>query len=140
MIAQEFVEESVFDRRADAELYCGVELHHGGGEKVRGGMAEDIEGVRIFLGEDLEFNVLVDRAPKVEEEAAVFGRVDGIREDSGFFLDAVGVRGENFCDQRSVTEARGDRLGNVEWRGAFWHVFYAPIGECYVNLIHAMLS
>ena len=53
LVAEEFVEEAGVDGRADAELDVGIELHHRGGEKMSGGMAEDEESVGVFFGEDL---------------------------------------------------------------------------------------
>ena len=41
LVAKKFVEKAGVDGRADAELNVGIKLHHGGGEQMRGGMAED---------------------------------------------------------------------------------------------------
>ena len=44
--AVEIVIEAVLDRRADAELGLGIQLEHGGGQQVRGGVAVDLERLR----------------------------------------------------------------------------------------------
>ena len=136
LVAQEFVEEAIFDRRADAELHVGIEFHHRGGQQMRGGMAEDVERVGIFFGEDLEFDVLLDRTAKVVEQAAIFGGIHGVRKNAGFRLGAVAIGGEDLGDQRSIGQSRRDGLGDLEGRGALGKVFYAAVGESYVNLIH----
>ena len=69
LVAQEFVEEASFDRRADAELYVGIELEHGCGQKMRGGMAQHLDRVRILRGEDREFYIAVERARKIDQLA-----------------------------------------------------------------------
>ncbi len=40
LIAQEFVEKAGVDRRTDAELHTRIQLHHRGGEQMRGRMPE----------------------------------------------------------------------------------------------------
>src|SRR5450631_4279582 len=62
LFAKKFVEETCVDRGTDAQLHVGEKLHDGGGEQVRGGMAEDVEGVGVFVGEDLKLNVVLERA------------------------------------------------------------------------------
>ena len=52
--AVEVVIEAVLDGRADAELGFGIELEHGGGEQVGGGVAVDFERLGVLGGEDLE--------------------------------------------------------------------------------------
>ena len=114
LLAQKFVEKSVFDRRADAELHVGIEFHDRGGQKMRRGMAEDVESVRIFFGEDLKLDVLFQRTAKIEQQAAIFRRIDGIGENSGLFLRAVFTGGVDLGDQSSVRKPRRNRLGDVE--------------------------
>ena len=43
LIPQEFVEETVFDRWADAELHIRVKFHDRSGQKMRGRVPKDIE-------------------------------------------------------------------------------------------------
>src|SRR5258705_786953 len=64
--AQEFVEEAGVDGRADAQLDVRIQLHDRGGEKMRGGMAEDEKRVGIFFGEDLQLYVAVERATQID--------------------------------------------------------------------------
>jgi hypothetical protein len=52
LFAQKFVEEAVFHGRPDAEFDVGIQLHHGGGKQVRGGVAEYEQRVGVFVGED----------------------------------------------------------------------------------------
>ena len=71
LLAEKFVEKAGVDGRADAELDIGVKLHHRGGEQMRGGMAEDEEGVGIFFGQDLELDVFLQRAAQIDELAEI---------------------------------------------------------------------
>ena len=41
-------------------------------------MAENVEGIGIFFSQKLQLDVLFERTPKVEQQAAIFRRVDGI--------------------------------------------------------------
>ena len=68
-VAHEFVEKAGFDRRADAEFHVGIKLEHGGGEQMRGGMAQHLDGVGILRGEDRELYVVVERARKIDQLA-----------------------------------------------------------------------
>src|SRR5579863_3328133 len=67
--AHELVEESVVDRRADAELHAGVKLHYGRGQQVRGRMPEYLHSVRVLRGQDGERGVVVERAAEVNQVA-----------------------------------------------------------------------
>ena len=136
LLAQEFVEKAVVDRRADAQLHVGIEFHHRGGQQVRRGMAEDEERVGIFFSEDLQLDVLFERTAKIEEQAAIFGGIDGIGKNAGLVLRAIAVRGGHFGHQRGVRQARRNGFGDVDGRGALGNVFHAAIGKSYVNLIH----
>src|SRR5580704_14262045 len=69
LIAEKFVEESGGDRRADAEFYVGIKLYHRGGEKMRGGVAEYVERIGIFLGQDLQLDVFIERATQIDQFA-----------------------------------------------------------------------
>ena len=101
-VAQEFVEKAVFDRRPDAQFHVRVKLHDSGGQKMRGGMAKNVEGVWIFFCEDLKGDVLVERAAKIEKQAAIFVGIDGIGKDAGLFLCSVAVTGAYLGDQGGV--------------------------------------
>ena len=75
-IAQEFVEKAGFDRRADAELYVGIEFEDGGGEQMRGGVAQHLHRVGILRGEDRKLYIVVERARKIDQLAV------GARDES----------------------------------------------------------
>src|SRR5213594_562212 len=62
-LAQEFVEKAGVNRRADAQLHVGIQLHDRGREQVCRRMAKNKERVGIFLGENLQLDVTVKRAP-----------------------------------------------------------------------------
>ena len=96
LLAHEFVEESVVDRRADAELHVGIKLEHGGGEQMRRGMAEHLHRVGIFRGQDRKLDAVVERLRKIDELA-------------------IGAR-----DQRVLGEARADLPGDLRGGGAAW--------------------
>ena len=72
-VAEKFVEKAGVDGRTDAELYVGKELHHRGGEQMRCGMAKDVERVGIFFGEDLQLDVVIERAAQIDQ-LAISGR------------------------------------------------------------------
>ncbi len=69
LVAEEFVEKSGFDRRADAEFYVGIELEDGRGEQMRGGVAQHLDGVGILRGEDRKLYIVVERARKIDQLA-----------------------------------------------------------------------
>ena len=78
LLTQEFVEEAVLNRRADAKLHAGIKLRHGRGEQVSGRVTEDVQCVGIFFRQDTELDVLLQRAAKVVEQAAVGIGINGI--------------------------------------------------------------
>ena len=106
LVTDEFVEEAVVDGRADAQLHAGVEFEHGGGEQMRGGMAEYLHRVGIFRGEDGELGVVVERARKIDEFA-------------------VGAR-----YQRFLGEARRDLLRDFGGGGAAGHFASCAVRQC----------
>ena len=64
----EVVVEAVLDRRADRDLDARVEPAHRLGQQVRGGMAQDVERVRVggvAHGEDLDVCALDQRRAQV---------------------------------------------------------------------------
>ena len=139
-VAQEFVEKAIFDRWADAQFHVRVKLHDSGGQKMRSGMAKDVEGVWIFFCEDLQGDILVERAAKIEKQAAIFGGIDGIGKNAGLFLGSVAVAGAYLGDQGGVGQAGRNGLGYLKGSGPLWEVLYAAIGKSYVNLIHGLES
>ena len=44
----------------------GIKFEHGGGEQMRGRVAEHLHGVGILRGEDRELDVVVERARKID--------------------------------------------------------------------------
>jgi hypothetical protein len=99
LVAEKLVEEAGVDWRANAELDVGIKLHNSGGEQMRGGMAEDEERVGIFFGEDLELDVVVERAAQIDQlSSTVIGRGDA-------------------SDQRGIGEAGRNSFGDVCGRG-----------------------
>ena len=47
----------------------GIEFEHGGGEQMRGRVAEHLHRVGILCGEDRELGVVVERARKIDQFA-----------------------------------------------------------------------
>ena len=109
--AVEVVEESVLGGGAVAEFGLGEKFEHGGGQQVRGRMPVDFERLGIFLGEDAQVGVVVERAGEVDQIAVRLG------------------------GQGGVGQARADGLGNVERGGAFREFFAAAVGELDMNAV-----
>ena len=65
----EVVVEAVLDRRPDRDLHAGVELHHRGGEHVRGVVADQPEAVLVAAGHDLDARAVLERRLEVPELA-----------------------------------------------------------------------
>ena len=64
----EVVVEAVLDRRPDRDLHAGVELHHGGGQHVRGVVADEVERVlAAAIGDDLQRLVGLQRQREVAQ-------------------------------------------------------------------------
>jgi hypothetical protein len=81
-------------------------------------MAEHKKGVGIFFGEDLKFDVVLERSAQVNQFAfAVVGRSDAGNEGG-------------------IGQARRDASGNVGGRGPLGDIFNAAIRQCDVNLLH----
>ena len=97
--------ESVFYRRADAELHAGIQLLQGLGQKVGRRVPEGVLALRVVPFEQLDRGVLVDGAGDVP-----FLAVDFSRQDVG-------------C------EARADALGDLEGRHALGKLLYASVRE-----------
>lgn len=89
---------------------------------MRGGMAEDVEGVWIFFGEDLEFYVAVERAAEIDE----------------FAVTIVGL--SDAGDEGGIQQARRNTFGDVGRSCAAGDIFDAAVGQCDLNLIHAVLT
>ena len=118
LIAKKFVEKAGVDGRTYAELDVWIQLHNRSGEKMRGGMAKDEKGVGIFFGEDLELDVVVERAAQVDE-----------------FTGTV-IGGGYTGDERGICQARGNSLGDVRGRGALGHFLDFAVRQCDVNRVH----
>ena len=116
LLAQKFVEKSGVGGRADAELHVRKEFEYGGGKQVRGGMAEDLQRLGVFFGEDFEFSVMVERARQVHE----------------FARRAIA----NARNERGAGEARRNFFGDVGGGRAARHLQYGAILERNVNTIH----
>ncbi len=99
-------------------------------------MAEDVEGIGIFFGEDAKFDVLFERAAKIEQQAAIGFGIHGVGEDAGFGVGAVAIGGVDLGDQRGVGQARGNGPGDLHGSYTLGKIFDAAIGQGYVNLIH----
>ena len=74
-------------------------------EQMRRRVADDVERVGAFLGDDFELRVVIDRETGVDELA----------------VDLAGERG--------LGEARADRGGDVLHRGRVLELFLAAVGE-----------
>ena len=112
LLAHEFVKESGVNRRADAEFHVRVEFENGGGEQMRGRVAEHLDRVRIFGGEDRQFGVVVQRPREVDQFA-------------------IGAR-----DQRFFRQARRDLAGDLRGGGALRHLARRSIRQRDLNVVH----
>ena len=128
LLSQEFVEETVFHRRANAEFHVGIKLRHGRCQQVRGRMAEDVERVGIFFGQDAKLDVLLQRAAKVVEQATIGIRINGIRKNAGLGVGAITISGVDLGNQRGVGQPRRDGSGDFNGRDPFWKVLHAAVG------------
>src|SRR5437762_13629927 len=118
LITQEFVEKARVDGRTDAQLHVGIQLHHRSGEQMRRGMAEHKERIGISFREDLQLDVVIQRAAQVDQLAfTVVGRGDARHKG--------GIREPRRNTSRDVGRCR-----------AFGHLFDAAIRQCDVNLLH----
>ena len=76
--AIEIVVEAGIDGRADAELGLGIELEHGRGQQVRGGVSVNLECLGILVGQDLEGRIFLEGAGEVVKLAIDFGHDGGV--------------------------------------------------------------
>jgi hypothetical protein len=82
-------------------------------------VAEDLEGLRVFLSEDAELDVLFDRARQFYN--LCLGRC-------GFASGAI-VRRTDLGGEGGVGETRRDGSGDVERSGAARDLAYAAVRE-----------
>ncbi len=109
--AVEVVEESALGGGTVAKLGLGEKFEHCRRQQVRRRMAEDFERLGIFLGQDAEVGVFLERTGEVDEIAVGLG------------------------DQRGIGQARADGLRDIERGRAFGNVFGAPVGELHMNAV-----
>jgi hypothetical protein len=57
----EVVVETVFDNRANGHLCIGKQLLDCMGQQMRGGMADDLQAIRILAGDDGQTGILRDQ-------------------------------------------------------------------------------
>ena len=70
----EIVKESALGRWTVTELGLGKKFEDRCGEQVRGRMPVNVEGLRIFLGQETQVRVFFERPGEVDEVAIGFGR------------------------------------------------------------------
>ena len=98
--------EAVFERRAERELHAGKQPADGAGHDMRAAVAEDIERLGVFLGEDLQ---------------GVFAG-----GKFGHEIDDVAVE---LGGERVLGEAFADRFGDLFAGGAGGVFFGRAVGE-----------
>ena len=137
LLAVEVVEEAGVGCGAVAELGLGKELEDGRGENVRGGVAQDFEGVGIFFCDELEARVGGERRGEIDEARCgrVFGGVHGglrLAVGGGVLDGARCVRhGREAGGDGGCGEARRDGVGDFERRCARGHLANGPVGQVY---------
>lgn len=127
-LAQKFVEKAGVNRRTDAQLYVGIELHHCRGKKVRRGMPKDEQRIGILFGEDPYLHVMIDGAAQVDQLALI--RSVGERR-------AVGCR--YVRDQRGIRKPRRNLSRDIGRCSAFRHFLDTAVGQCNVDLLHVRI-
>ena len=114
--AVEIVIEAVLDRRADAQLRLGIQLQHGRGEQVGGGVAIDFERFRVLGGENLQRGVLLEGPGQIVEAAIHFGHDGG------------------------VGETRADRFGDIDGTGSHGDGLFTAVGQSNLDVAHREIS
>jgi hypothetical protein len=90
----------------------GIKFEDGGGQQVRGGMAEDLHRVRILGGENRKFGIAIERAREVDEFA-------------------IGARDKSF-----LRKARRNLRGNLRGSGAARKFASSAVRQCDLNRVH----
>ncbi len=153
--AIEVVEEAAFGGGAVAEFGFRIELEDGGRHDVSGRVAEDVERVGGFVGEELEGDVVRERSGEVDE-ARLGGVGSGIHGGfGGRFLGGDGIvrdgrvgdiLNESGCgdgrpdagDEGSLGEARGDGVGDVQGSGSGGESADGAVGQSDLNFAHGV--
>ena len=65
----EVVVEAVLDHRTDGDLRLGKQLLHRLRQQVRGGVADDLQALRVVVGDDGELRVALDEERGVDQLA-----------------------------------------------------------------------
>src|SRR5579864_6695540 len=109
------IEEAALGRRAVAELGLRKKFEHRGREQVRGGMAEDLERFRVFIGQDAQRDIFFERSGEIDEIAI-----------AGF-----SSRRERAClrRQRCRSQPRADGLGDIKRSRAPGSLLFTAIGK-----------
>ena len=94
-----------------AELGFREKLEHSGRQQVRRGMTINFERLGIFVGQDAQICIFLQRTSEVNEIAVVF------------------------CGEGGVRQSRADGLGDLKRGRATRNFLHAPIGELYVNAV-----
>ena len=110
-LAIEVVKESALGRRTVAELGLGKKLEHRRRQQMRRRMPINSQRLRIFVGEDAQLGVFLQRTGEIDQVAISFGR------------------------NRRIRQPRTDRLGDIERSRALRHFLIAPIRELDVNVV-----
>ena len=120
-VAREIVIEAVLDRRADGHLGAGIELLHRHGEHMRHVVADQLQRFRVFLRDDADLRVVLDRAEQVPLLAVDFEderRLGQARTDGGRDLAACHAARERH--RLAVGQGDGDVLhGSRRGHGSF---------------------
>ncbi len=109
----EVVVEAVLDGRPEPDARLRAHLAHGRGQDVRGGVAQQIQRLRALLGDDLEPDVVLERAAHVHD---------------------LPVRARS---QRGARESRPDALGDFMRRGAPRHLERRAVGKSHADVVHS---
>ncbi len=103
----EVVVEAVLDRRADRDLGPGIELHHGGRHHVRRVVADQVEGVRAAIGNDLHLLAVGQRGAEIRHVPVDPHRERGLRQAGADVTGQVGAR-------RAVGQLLGGVVGECD--------------------------
>ena len=137
-LAQKFVEESSFNRRADAQLHIRKKFGHGRGKQMRRRMAEHEQRVGIFFSEDFEFCVALKRAREIHQLTSICSAREfagrGVFGGAGARRGRRSIRGAG--DERGARKARRNLLGDLRGGSAARHVEHFAVRQSNKNGIH----
>jgi hypothetical protein len=136
----EVIEEACIGRRTVAELCFWKQLRHCGSHHVRGGVAQDLQRVGVFLGHQLEGDVFGQRRGQIDEALGVrvFGAIHlGLAAlVAEAAADGGGFERANAGDHGGLRQARRDAFGDAQRSGTGRYFAHRSVGKLDLNRTH----